>query len=192
LAQLEANLVADGCRDPLVLWGNVLIDGHNRFEICSRLGIPFSTVQMQFDDRDAACDWIDANQLGRRNLTPDQRTLMLGRRYNRTKNQHGGDRKSKYQNDTLINNAETIAQQHGVTAITVKRAGKYADAVAKVKAIESTGSDELKQAVRAGDVSINLASQLATLPKEKQAEGDGLCWRVIGRCCHDTEKVKQP
>jgi hypothetical protein len=39
-------------------------------------------------------DWMDANQLGRRNITPDQFTLLLGRRYNRAKNKQGGDRKS--------------------------------------------------------------------------------------------------
>ena len=36
-------------------------------------------------DEDAAMDWMDANQLGRRNLKPDQRSLLRGRRYNRTK-----------------------------------------------------------------------------------------------------------
>ena len=57
---------------------------------------------------------MDANQLGRRNLTPDQHTLLLGRRYNRVKKAHGGDRKSESsgQNDHL-NTAESIAQQHG-------------------------------------------------------------------------------
>jgi len=136
LAQLEENIAAEGCRDPLVVWGNTLIDGHNRFEICTRLGISYSTVQIEFADREAAADWIDANQLGRRNLTPDQRTLLLGRRYNRTKKAHGGDRKSEEsrgQSDPL-KTAEVLAQQHGVSPATVKRAGQYAaavDAIAK-------------------------------------------------------------
>ena len=55
-AQLEANLVADGCRDPLVVWGDTLIDGHNRFEICTRLGIAYQTVQIDFADRESALD----------------------------------------------------------------------------------------------------------------------------------------
>ena len=45
LAQLEANILADGCRDPLVTWRGILIDGHNRFEICSRHGLEFQTVE---------------------------------------------------------------------------------------------------------------------------------------------------
>jgi hypothetical protein len=40
-AQLEENIVAEGCRDALITWQGILLDGHNRFEICERLNIPF-------------------------------------------------------------------------------------------------------------------------------------------------------
>src|SRR5690606_19904108 len=83
--QLEANIVAHGCRDPLTLWHGILLDGHNRHEICTRLGLPFKTVTVDLPDREAAEDWIDANQLGRRNLTPDAFKLLVGRRYLRLK-----------------------------------------------------------------------------------------------------------
>lgn len=105
-SQLEQNILAEGCRDALVVWGEVLLDGHNRFEICRKHGIEFSTTSLEFTDREAAADWIDKNQLGRRNLTPDQMSLLRGRRYNRTKGAHGGDRKSKGQNDILIDAAQ--------------------------------------------------------------------------------------
>lgn len=68
LAQLEANIIKDGCRDPLVVWQGVLIDGHNRYDICTRNGIEFETVEMEFADRDAAMLWMIDNQKGRRNL----------------------------------------------------------------------------------------------------------------------------
>ena len=70
-AQLEENIKAEGCRDTLITWQGILLDGHNRFEICQRLSIPFRTMEIDLPDRDAAEDWIDKNQLGRRNLTPD-------------------------------------------------------------------------------------------------------------------------
>ena len=38
--QLEANILSDGCRDPIVVWKRYIIDGHNRYEICMRHGIP--------------------------------------------------------------------------------------------------------------------------------------------------------
>ena len=36
---LESNIVADGCRDPIIVWKGVIVDGHNRYEICTRLGM---------------------------------------------------------------------------------------------------------------------------------------------------------
>lgn len=89
LIQLEANIVKDGCRDPLVAWGGVIVDGHNRYEICTRLGLPFTITEIEFSNRESAMDWMDANQLGRRNLTTDQRSIIRGRRYNRTKIKSG-------------------------------------------------------------------------------------------------------
>jgi len=117
-AQLEENIVAEGCRDALITWQGILLDGHNRYEICERLDIPYRTISIDLPDRDAAADWIDKNQLGRRNLTPDQMSLLRGRRYNRAKKARGGDHKSKDQNDTLINTAKKLAKEHGVSPAT--------------------------------------------------------------------------
>jgi hypothetical protein len=113
----------------------VLIDGHNRYEIATRLGLPFAVVAHEFATRDDAADWIDRNQLGRRNLHPEQFNLLLGRRFNRAKKAQGGDRKSadvisKRQSDALIGKtSERIASEHGVSTRTVERAGQFADAV---------------------------------------------------------------
>ena len=133
-AQLEKNILADGCRDPLVLWGQLLVDGHNRYVICTKHGLPFDTVQKEFADRDAAMDWMDANQLGRRNLTPDQRSIIRGRRYNRTKKAQGGrsDRKFGGAEVALPNTAATIAAQHGVSERTIKSDGKRAEAIERL------------------------------------------------------------
>ena len=100
--QLEANIIAEGCREPLIVWNGVVVDGHNRYEICSAHGLDFNTVAMSFADREAAMDWMDANQLGRRNITPDQFTLLLGRRYNRAK---------KAQNDGGAGTTKTTVDQ---------------------------------------------------------------------------------
>jgi len=135
---LEESLFRDGCRDALVVWAeeSILLDGHNRLEICRRLNIPYETVGISLPDREAAADWIDANQLARRNLHPDQASIIRGRRYNRVKTAQGGDHKSKGQNDTLINQAETLAKQHGVSPATIKRDGQFAAAVEKVTALD--------------------------------------------------------
>lgn len=74
--QLEANIIADGCRDALVTWNGILIDGHNRYRICQENDIPFATISKDFPDREAVIEWIIRNQFGRRNLTPFQRAEL--------------------------------------------------------------------------------------------------------------------
>jgi len=189
LAQLEQNILAEGCRDALVVWdrsaralfkqgmgtcksdgckygelrkrvplskwaggdgiwecpecgygiapidNDILLDGHNRYKICREHKIKFSTRPLSLPDREAAADWIDANQLGRRNLTPEAASLLRGRRYNRTKRQDGGhgDQKSGGQNVPPKTAAATIATQHNVNEKTVKRDGQFASAVEKLK-----------------------------------------------------------
>ena len=74
--------------------------------------------------------WMDANQLGRRNLTGDQASILRGRRYNRTKKAQGGTGANQWeqsgQNVRSANTAETLAKQHGVTERTIRRDGKMA------------------------------------------------------------------
>lgn len=67
--QLEENILSEGCRDPLSVWDGVLIDGHNRYEICTKHGMAFDVHEVAFEDRSHAIEWIIRNQLGRRNLS---------------------------------------------------------------------------------------------------------------------------
>ena len=145
--QLEANLKAEkACRDALVVWKEtgILLDGHNRHEICTRLGIGYRVVELSFPDREAAADWIDRNQLGRRNLPPEHRSLLRGRMYERAKKREGapiGNRNAANQlgqNDPVDSGstASRLAKQHGVSEPTIKRDAQYAAAVEKAKAVD--------------------------------------------------------
>lgn len=169
--QLEENIAAHGCRDPLTVWNGVLLDGHNRYEICTRLGLPFQVVTVQLPDRDAAEDWIDANQLGRRNLTPDSFKWILGRRYNRTKKAAHGNSGGKNQHTKKLGDqidlqarstAKKLAKEHGVSEPTVKRAGKFADE------IEST--PELKAAIEQGKPVLQAKRDLKEKKREARRE----------------------
>ena len=75
-AGLEESILSEGCRDALVVWGDTLIDGHNRYEICTKHGIPFDTVEMDFPTRDDVIVWIIKNQFGRRNLPAYERARL--------------------------------------------------------------------------------------------------------------------
>jgi N6-adenosine-specific RNA methylase IME4 len=170
LEQLEANIIKDGCRDPLVLWGEILIDGHNRHEICTRNALPFKTIEIEFESRDAAMDWMDANQLGRRNLTNDQRSFLRGRRYNRTKKSMtlAGAMKGKASEEVAeapINTAETIAKQHGVSERTIRSDGKKAEAIEKL----ALTNPEAAKAVTDGKKRFNEVRREIKLEEVKEA-----------------------
>jgi hypothetical protein len=81
LQQLEQNLIRDGCREPLCVCNNTILDGHNRYEICTRLQIPFTIQRIYLKSCEEATAWICANQLGRRNITDETRKYLIGKRY---------------------------------------------------------------------------------------------------------------
>src|SRR5215471_12964652 len=102
--QLETNLLAEGCRDPLVVWQEegVLLDGYNRLTLCQEHAIPFEVTQLSLPNRAMATNWVINNQLGRRNLTEENKSYLRGKRYNLEKRQDGGhgDQKSEDHNDS--------------------------------------------------------------------------------------------
>ena len=76
-ARLKANILADGCREPISVWNGTILDGHNRYRICTENGIPFSTIDISsVHTRAEAFVWMYENQLGRRNLEPFRRAEM--------------------------------------------------------------------------------------------------------------------
>lgn len=79
--QLEQNILSDGCRDPIITWNGVIVDGHNRYEICMRYQIPFAVLEMDFSCEAEAIAWICANQLGRRNISEETRKYLIGKQF---------------------------------------------------------------------------------------------------------------
>ena len=140
---LEESLKLEGCRDSLIVWNGTLIDGHNRYEICERLNIPYETSEMVFDSRDDVIEWIENNQLSRRNLTDAQTRYFRGQQYNRVKKTQGGDRKSKPHIGVLNQStSERVAEEHGVSKNTIERDAELA------KRIDN--DDSLRELVMSG------------------------------------------
>lgn len=152
-AQLEQNILSDGCRDPIVVWNGVIVDGHNRYEICMRHGVPFATKEMEFECREAAIAWICANQLGRRNITEETRKFLIGMQYENEKvvtkirnrlgkNQHSIDTSdmSEAEEDRACRHwtARRIAEENNVSAATVQKYAFY------TRALEEIGRKEPK------------------------------------------------
>lgn len=139
LAQLEENILEEGLvLMPLIVWNGTIVDGHNRYRIVQEHpGIEFRIHEKQFNNKYEALSWICKNQLGRRNLTPQQKKYLVGERYEAEKNANGGDRKSEAvksvgQNDPLISPHVTrarIAKETNTSEAYVKRADQYAKGI---------------------------------------------------------------
>ena len=82
---LEASIRKDGCREPITIWHNIIIDGHNRYRICLKWNIPFQTEEKHFNDRVEAVAWICSKQLGRRNISEETRKYLIGRQFDAEK-----------------------------------------------------------------------------------------------------------
>ena len=156
--QLEENILKEGkLISPLIVWGNTLVDGHNRYAILQKHPeIYFSTMPLPFESREEVLAWICKNQLGRRNLTPEQKYYLMGKQYEAEKAAHGGDRKSSDAKSSslkanLIDNSKTcdrIAEENGVSRASVLRASHYTRGID----IADNLSPGIKQKVFSGEV----------------------------------------
>ena len=78
---LERSILAEGCRDALVLWNDLLVDGHNRYAICQAHGLPFQTLQStQFNTIEDVHLWMIDQHLGRRSVSDFQRGMLALRK----------------------------------------------------------------------------------------------------------------
>lgn len=138
--QLEENILADGVIiSPIIVWDGVIIDGHNRFRIAEKHPhINFSTCERQFENRHEALAWICKNQLGRRNLTFQQKKYLIGKQFESeklrqgTNNQYVQAKSEKCQSGTFQNSmdtAERIAKENGIGRRSVFRFEEFAKAV---------------------------------------------------------------
>ena len=144
--QLEQNILADGCRDPLIVWNGVIVDGHNRYEICMRHQIPFAVLEMDFSCEAEAIAWICANQLGRRNISEETRKFLIGKQYEAEKligvnknpngnNQYSSDLNSEDADQSpeevhsRSKTAEKIAKENHISKGTVEKYAIYARAM---------------------------------------------------------------
>ena len=96
--QLEENILKEGkLLSPLIVWGNTLVDGHNRYAILQKHPeIYFSTMPLPFESREEVLAWICKNQLGRRNLTPEQKKFLIGKQYSVEHRKPGGNGNNQY------------------------------------------------------------------------------------------------
>ena len=185
---LERSLLAEGCRDALVLWGDILVDGHNRYGICREHGLPFRTVQnTRFQSMEDVHLWMIEQHLGRRSVSDFQRGVLALRKR---------EILSRRKQEQLAAEAAAVPVQPAADAQAVDATapGQAADdtppwddapapisraelarearlssnQVGMIERIHTQAAPEVVEAVRAGAISINAAAAVATLPEEEQ------------------------
>ena len=191
LNQLEANILRDGrIINPIIVWQGLIVDGHNRYTIAKKHPeIPFTVHEKEFASRYEAIIWICKNQLGRRNLTPEQKKYLIGKQYDAEKASYGakdGFRGNQYtevvsgQNVHLPKHAgnETvrmrIARENNINERSVRRAEEFSKGVdAAEEAVPGT-----RQKVLSGEVkptAAEIASVARAPPEERPALVAEIC-----------------
>lgn len=195
LNQLEANILREGrIINPIILWNGIIVDGHNRFTIAKKHPeIPFNTHEKEFSNRQDAIIWICKNQLGRRNLTPEQKKYLIGKQYEAEKMSHGandGFRGNQYdlvsaEKRHLPTGTQTcarIAKENSVGKTYVKDAEHYAKGIdAAEEAVPGT-----KQKVLSGEVkptAAEIVSVVSASPEERPA--------LVAEICKPKQKMKR-
>lgn len=168
LRQLEENIQRDGCRDPLVVWNGVIVDGHNRFEICNRIAATFKTSDIQFADRNAAKIWVIENQFGRRNLQPFQRAELQ-----RALEKLIPSRQGQRTDLTSLRNQYEVPMPQRPSHQAAKLSGLSVDTYQKAKVLMDKAPEPAKEKLRRGETSINAEYrkiQLQERDDKKKAE----------------------
>jgi hypothetical protein len=131
---LERSILAEGCRDALVLWGDVLVDGHNRHAICGQHGLPFQTVQSaRFQSMEDVHLWMIDQHLGRRSLSDFQRGVLALR-----KREIGTQRRARAQAAAPSPAGDTEAGAGGEAASKASDVPDSREALARVARLSSS------------------------------------------------------
>lgn len=187
LEQLEKNIVNDGkVINPIIVWNGVIVDGHNRYTILKKHpDIPYTVHEKAFASRYEAIIWICKNQLGRRNLTPEQKKYLVGKQYEAEKRSHGANDGFRGNQHELVSagkrhlptgtqTCKRIAKDNGVGKTYVKDAELYAKGVdAAEEAVPGT-----RQIVLSGEVkptAAEIASVARAPPEERPALVEKIC-----------------
>ncbi|MDB5931848.1 MAG: hypothetical protein JWR60_3555 [Polaromonas sp.] len=165
---LERSLLAEGCRDALVLWGEVLVDGHNRHRICTQHGIAFNTVQnTRFQSIDDVHLWMIDQHLGRRSVSDFQRGVLALRKKDiltaRVQPSVTGEAAAPapaagQPKPEAVPSREAVAKSARISNATIQQ----------IEKIQQSAAPELVAAVKSGTISINAAATVASLPVEAQ------------------------
>ncbi len=164
-SKLEEDILTHGCLSPLIVWNDILLDGHNRFEICTAHKIPFQVKSIIFESRDMAISWICTHQIGRRNLSEENRRYILGKLYEvqkriNVKNPQGVNQYSRGKHvplyETKYGLAKDIGDKYHIAHSTVEKYARYSRAIDKVADV----NPQIVPKIISGEVHIGMSNMV--------------------------------
>jgi N6-adenosine-specific RNA methylase IME4/ParB-like chromosome segregation protein Spo0J len=164
--QLEANILSEGIRDPLVLWKGYLVDGHNRYAIATEHGLDYKTVNKDFKDSNEVKLWMIDNQSGRRNLTDGWKYKLQ-----QVKKQillEKGKETQGTRTDILSTIDKKLEPKHNTRQEIAKALDWSTGKVAMADIVFKKATPELEEKVLSNEVTINQAYQ--EIKKEQKKE----------------------
>ena len=168
-ALFEDSLLTEGCRDAVVVWANgdkrIIVDGHHRFDFCSAHDIEFAVIEMEFENRDAAKEWIIKNQLARRNL-PQHKRAELSMVFKPTIEARAMENQRASGGAVPQKSAKPIDTRKELAKI----AGVSTDTVSKVLHINAEAPKPIVEASQRGEISVNAAYKIAKLDNKEKEE----------------------
>ena len=143
---LEELLLKEGCREPICVWNDYIIDGHNRYFLCHKNNIPFNFQEVpDLKTKEDVLDWMCANQLGRRNISEKTRMYLIGKRFNLEKKGIQGNNNATGINQYSIKEkieksktSEKLAEEYNVSPVSIYRYARFANAIDNISKKEST------------------------------------------------------
>ncbi len=174
---LERSLLQEGCRDALVLWGDTLVDGHNRYGICQKHGIPFQTLQSNvFHSVEDVHLWMIDQHLGRRSVSDFQRgvlalrkrEILADRKLAASLTVSGSENELPASSPTASSTTPLATEPVQSREDLARLARLSSNQVVMIERIQKQAAAEVVAAVKSGAISINAAAAVATLPEQEQ------------------------
>lgn len=166
---MEQSIIAEGCRDALIVWDDIIVDGHNRYKVCKAHNIDFQTKQKTFGSREETMLWMLQNQLGRRNLNDFQRVEIVRKNEGVIKAQ-AGQRMLAGKGDPKVNLPEGQKLRKQSRDELGKLAGVSGSTYEHVAKVMDEAPAPVVEAARNKELSINAAYGVTKLPEAQQAE----------------------
>lgn len=185
--ELEKDIIKNGCLTPLVIWKNILVDGHHRYDICTKNNIPFDLTEMDFKDKLEAMEWAWSNQKNRRNLNKYE-LAQIALKFKPVIEAKAKKNQGKRNDLTFVRSLTNVEDKNHklchmpdepIKSIDTKKelakiAGVSHDTIHKVEVIETQAPEDIKKQAKSGNLTINNAYVLTKSAIEAKKKNEEL------------------